>query len=121
MKCVSCGKEPLSKNETGICKKLLGEHTTEFYCLDCLAEYLEVTLYANVPMTRPRLLIDGEFIDGELVADSRHAKFLLPKIKRRGEYFAEVYDGDVSRGVRLAFTAQKNTREVDLFGFGGKK
>ena len=43
MKCVSCGKEPLSKNETGICKKLLGEHTTEFYCLDCLAEYLEVT------------------------------------------------------------------------------
>lgn len=31
------------QNETGICKKLLGEHTTEFYCLDCLAEYLEVT------------------------------------------------------------------------------
>lgn len=56
-----------------------------------------------------------------MVADSRHAKFLLPKIKRRGEYFAEVYDGDVSRGVRLAFTAQKNTKEVDLFGFGGKK
>lgn len=84
-------------------------------------EVPQLTLYANVPMTRPRLLIDGEFIDGELVADSRHAKFLLPKIKRRGEYTAEVYDGDVSRGVRLAFTAQKNTKEVDLFGFGGKK
>jgi hypothetical protein len=84
-------------------------------------EVPQLTLYANVPMARPRLLIDGEFIDGELVADSRHAKFLLPKIKRRGEYLAEVYDGDVSRGVRLAFTAQKNTKEVDLFGFGGKK
>lgn len=84
-------------------------------------EVPQLTLYANVPMARPRLLIDGEFIDGELVADSRHAKFLLPKIKRRGEYLAEVYDGDVSRGVRLAFTAQKNTKEVDLLGFGGKK
>ncbi len=43
MMCVSCGKEPLDKNEVGICKKLLGEKTTEFYCLDCLAGYLSVT------------------------------------------------------------------------------
>lgn len=43
MKCVSCGKEPLSKNETGICQKLLGDRATDYYCLDCLAMYLEVT------------------------------------------------------------------------------
>lgn len=43
MRCISCGKEPLSKDETGICKKLLGERITQFYCLDCLAEYLGVT------------------------------------------------------------------------------
>ena len=41
--CYVCGKKPLSKNESGLTKKLLGKNTREFYCLDCLAEYLEVT------------------------------------------------------------------------------
>ena len=31
------------RNEIGINKKLLGEDIEKFYCLDCLAEYLEVT------------------------------------------------------------------------------
>lgn len=42
--CVSCGKEPLAKNEVGINKKLLGEQTGSFYCMDCLADYLEVSV-----------------------------------------------------------------------------
>lgn len=42
--CISCGKESLLKNEVGITKKLLGENTTVYYCMDCLAEYLEVTV-----------------------------------------------------------------------------
>jgi len=41
--CVSCGKIGLMKNEIGINKKLLGENVENYYCLDCLAEYLEVT------------------------------------------------------------------------------
>lgn len=41
--CVSCGKAELSKDEVGINIKLLGEDTANFYCLDCLAEHLEVT------------------------------------------------------------------------------
>ncbi len=41
--CVCCGKSPLKKNEIGICKKLLGEDVESFYCLDCLAEFLEVS------------------------------------------------------------------------------
>lgn len=40
--CVSCCKHPLSKDEYGICIKLLGEETEVFYCLDCLADYLDV-------------------------------------------------------------------------------
>lgn len=40
--CVSCGKESLEKNEVGINQKLLGDQTTVFYCMDCLAEYLDV-------------------------------------------------------------------------------
>lgn len=41
--CASCGKKPLSKNEVGINKKLLGAESKGFYCLDCLADFLEVT------------------------------------------------------------------------------
>lgn len=42
--CVSCGKEALEKNEIGINKKLLGEQIESFYCMDCLADYLEVSV-----------------------------------------------------------------------------
>ena len=44
VRCVACGKTPLVKNEVGINNKLLGEQTNDFYCIDCLAEYLEVTV-----------------------------------------------------------------------------
>ena len=40
--CYVCGKENLSKNEIGLTKKLLSKNTKNYYCLDCLAEYLEV-------------------------------------------------------------------------------
>ena len=40
--CISCEKYPLTKNEVGINKKLLGVKSDSFYCLDCLAAYLEV-------------------------------------------------------------------------------
>lgn len=42
-KCYVCGKAPLSKDEIGLTKKLIDKKTTTFYCLPCLAEYLEVT------------------------------------------------------------------------------
>lgn len=42
-KCYVCGKAPLSKDEIGLTKKLIDKKPTVFYCLPCLAEYLEVT------------------------------------------------------------------------------
>lgn len=41
--CYVCGKENLSKDEIGLTKKLIDKKTINFYCIDCLAEYLEVT------------------------------------------------------------------------------
>ena len=41
--CYVCGKENLSKDEVGLTKKLIGKKTNKFYCIPCLAEYLEVT------------------------------------------------------------------------------
>jgi len=42
--CVMCGKDHLNKDTIGINKKLLGEDIENFYCLDCLAEYLGSTV-----------------------------------------------------------------------------
>ena len=41
--CISCGSENLSKDEIGINKKLLGEKIEFYYCIGCLAEYLDDT------------------------------------------------------------------------------
>lgn len=38
--CVICGKKGLSKNEIGINKKLRGDKTSDYFCVDCLAENL---------------------------------------------------------------------------------
>jgi len=40
--CYVCNKENLSKNEIGLTKKLLSKDAKIYYCLDCLADYLEV-------------------------------------------------------------------------------
>ena len=42
--CVACSKRPLDKDTIGINKKLLGLDIIHFYCMDCLADYLECTL-----------------------------------------------------------------------------
>ena len=41
--CPDCGKAPLSRDEIGISKKLLGEDSSRILCLSCLAAWLEVT------------------------------------------------------------------------------
>lgn len=40
--CYVCGKVNLSKDEIGLTKKLLHKDTKVYYCITCLAEYLEV-------------------------------------------------------------------------------
>lgn len=42
--CVICGRLNLDKDAVGINKKLLGTGIKNFYCLDCLADYLECTV-----------------------------------------------------------------------------
>lgn len=41
--CYACGKEKLTKDEIALTRKLLGRNITAFYCLDCLAEQLDVS------------------------------------------------------------------------------
>ncbi|MCL2743647.1 MAG: hypothetical protein FWE67_07335 [Planctomycetaceae bacterium] len=41
--CIVCDKNGLSKNEIGLNKKLLGREVKVFYCIDCLANELDLT------------------------------------------------------------------------------
>ena len=67
--CVSCGKEALEKNEIGINKKLLGEQVESFYCMDCLADYLEVD--------RSGLSAEISKLCREGIIESRRKHFIL--------------------------------------------
>ena len=42
--CIACGKKQLDKDTVGINKKLLGKDIANFYCMDCLADYLGCTV-----------------------------------------------------------------------------
>ncbi len=42
--CISCSRQNLDKDTVGINKKLLGKSIKNFYCMDCLAEYLGCTV-----------------------------------------------------------------------------
>lgn len=42
--CVSCFKENLNKDTIALNKKLLGKNIEKFYCMDCLANFLNVTV-----------------------------------------------------------------------------
>ncbi len=44
MNCIACFKENLDKNTIALNKKLLGMEIENFYCLDCLADYLNTTV-----------------------------------------------------------------------------
>lgn len=42
IECCECGSA-LVKDELALCKKLLGINAEDFYCTNCLSEYLECT------------------------------------------------------------------------------
>lgn len=42
--CVICEKQALDKDTIGINKKLLGEEVENYYCMGCLAGYLECSV-----------------------------------------------------------------------------
>lgn len=42
-KCYLCGVTITNRNHVGLNKKLLGRKVDRFYCIDCLADYFEIT------------------------------------------------------------------------------
>lgn len=44
IKCVMCEDDDINNDTVGINKKLLGKNIRNFYCLNCLGEYLGCTI-----------------------------------------------------------------------------
>lgn len=44
IECISCGVNVDKKDILGINKKLLGRKIAKFYCMDCLASYLDTSV-----------------------------------------------------------------------------
>ena len=42
-KCRYCGKSSLTKDEVGLSKKMLGRDSGVFFCLPCLARYMDTS------------------------------------------------------------------------------
>ena len=42
--CFICGKESLSRNDVGLNKKLIGRNIDKFHCINCLSDYLEISI-----------------------------------------------------------------------------
>lgn len=75
----------------------------------------QIELFCNVPMKRPRLLVDGTFYEGAMRPDKKHAVFSMAEVTRAREYAARIYEGDANTGVELAFTVESKTKDKNLF------
>ena len=42
--CFICNKQNLTRNEIGLNQKLINRGVKKFHCIDCLAEYFEISV-----------------------------------------------------------------------------
>lgn len=73
-----------------------------------------ISLYANPPLKKPRMVIRGISYLGTFEGDKHNVLFAMPDIKRKGHYEAEVFDGS-KKIETLAFDAVRSTKINDDF------
>lgn len=74
-----------------------------------------ITVYANIPLHKPKLIVNDKVYIGEFCEDSKHAKFTMPELKRTKDWTADFFDGSKKLAVDMEFHVQKNTQEQVLF------
>ncbi|MCD7717224.1 MAG: BREX-4 system phosphatase PglZ [Lachnospiraceae bacterium] len=80
-------------------------------------ESATIVVFSNIPLHAPKLLVNGVCYEGEFEGDSRHAKFVMPELKRSKNWTADFYDGDKKLARDMEFRVQKgDTQEKDFFG-----
>lgn len=74
-----------------------------------------ITLFSNVPLHEPKLVVNEKTYLGEFCEDAKHVKFVMPEMKRTKDWTADFYDGDKRLASGMEFHVQKNTQEQTLF------
>ena len=78
-------------------------------------EPASITVYANIPLIEPKLLVNEKVYIGEFCEDNKHVKFTMPELKRTKVWTADFYDGDKKLASGMEFRVQKSTQEQALF------
>ena len=68
--CCACGEKPLDKDTIGINKKMLGKNNQSFYCMNCLADYLDCSVEDLLDLT------DQKYFDSEDCSTNKNNIFV---------------------------------------------
>lgn len=71
-------------------------------------------LFANPPLHEPRVVISGNSYTGTFYGDKHNIRFVMPDIRRKGKYDADIYDGG-KRIATLKLETKRSTGMNDLF------
>lgn len=74
-----------------------------------------ITVYSNIPLQEPKLIVNNKTYIGEFCEDSKHAKFTMPEMRRTRDWTADFYDGKRRLASNMEFRVQKSTQEQMLF------
>ena len=78
-------------------------------------EPASITLYSNIPLSEPKMVVNGTVYSGEFMGDQGHVRFVMPDMKRSRKLTADIFDGEKQLAAGLSFQIQKATKEKDLF------
>ena len=78
-------------------------------------EPASIIVYSNIPLSNPILIVNDKPYQGEFCEDSKHARFVMPELKRTKEWTADFYDDDKKLAEGLPFRVKKGTQEQMLF------
>lgn len=79
-----------------------------------LKEGSNIRMFANPPLKKPRMVINGKNYDGRFDGDKHNIVFEMPELKRKGHHEAEIYDGGVKVAL-LTFETRRQTGTNQLF------
>ena len=67
-----------------------------------------IRMFANPPLKKPRMVINGQNYDGRFDGDKHNVVFEMPDIRRKGHHEAEIYEGGIKLSV-LTFETKRQT------------
>ena len=72
-----------------------------------------IRMFANPPLKKPRMVVNGHSYEGRLDGDKHNVAFEMPDIRRKGHHDAEIYDGGIKLA-ELTFETKRQTGANEL-------